>query len=348
MQKDRIRVGVIHWDASLPPETYFGYYQTRTLSPQKYRTFTPYYAKVLGEEKITYGEREQADYDLELSYAKEAGIDYFAYVFYPDRGSREHISLTYGDCSHRVYELNRARRMHETSSLRDQLSIAAIVGAHPFTEEDVADLVRLLGAPYYETVEGRPLLYLFGGVREEIMERIAKRCAEQGIPRPWFVAMYNDAPEKDAPVEKADALSAYAVTAGGITRYGELAERALSLDRARLAAGRAVIPLFTVGWDPSPRIDIPSPWVTYPNIPYAAYATEEELLLAAEEMADFIEKEAGNAFLGHILTFAWNEFEEGGWICPTYREDLSVNEERVRTFRRISDGWKKRLSVNKM
>ena len=63
-------------------------------------------------------------------------------------------------------------------------------------------------------------------------------------------------------------------------------------------------------------------------------------------MADFIEKEAKSDFLGHILTFAWNEFEEGAWICPTYRENLTVNEERVIAFRKISDLWKTRLAQN--
>ena len=42
-----IRTGVINWDASLPPETYFGYYQTRTLSPAKYRYATPFYADIV-------------------------------------------------------------------------------------------------------------------------------------------------------------------------------------------------------------------------------------------------------------------------------------------------------------
>ena len=125
--KKNIRIGVTSWDASLPPETYFGYYQTRTLSPAKFRSFTPFYADVLGENKITYHTRSQEEFDRELAYAIDAGIDYFAYVFYPEEGSREHISLTYNDCAHRVYELNYARKMHESSALRDKIGIAAIV-----------------------------------------------------------------------------------------------------------------------------------------------------------------------------------------------------------------------------
>ena len=81
-----IRVSAINWDSSLPSDTYFGFHQTRTLSPKKYRTVTPYYADVLGENQIGYHLRNQEEIDRELRYAIEAGIDYFSYVFYPDEG----------------------------------------------------------------------------------------------------------------------------------------------------------------------------------------------------------------------------------------------------------------------
>ena len=41
--------------------------------------------------------------------------------------------------------------------------------------------------------------------------------------------------------------------------------------------------------------------------------------------------------------FAWNEFEEGGFICPTYNEDLSVNTDRVHAVREIIKYWKETL-----
>ena len=338
-----IRVGVIHWDCSLPPETYFGYYQIRTLSSQKYRTATPYYADVLGENKMTYHARNQEEIDRELAYAAEAGSDYFGYVFYPEEGSREHISLTYKDCSHRVYELNYARRMHESSAWRDRIGMAAIVAKHPFSDGDVQELVTLLGQPYYERINGRPLVYLIGGLREDITGRIRETCALQGVPEPYFVAMFDKKcpPEKDYTV--VDTLSAYSCLCIGIRTYEELCEEMLFQNRQRLARGRGIVPHFTVGWDPSPRVDIPCPWTTYEATDYAAYATEGELMRGAELLADWIQTEAKDAFFGHILTFAWNEFEEGGWICPTYDEQLQINPERVEIFAKIVRYWKEVL-----
>lgn len=338
-----IRVGVVNWDCSLPPETYFGYYQTRTLSPRKFRSATPYYADIINEDKITYHLRTEEEFDRELEYAIKAGIDYFAYVFYPEHGSRNHISLTYSDCSHRVYELNYARRMHMASKLRNRIGMAAIVGAHPFEDEDVRELTELMAEPYYERIDGRPLLYFFGGIRKELGERIRAASALLGLGEPFFVAMYNEDCPEDADYNAVDALSAYGALKFGISSYGELCDEMMQRNRERLAKGRGVIPLYTVGWDPSPRIDIPSPWVSYDNEPYARRASAEELTAGARMLSEWIRSEARDAFVGHILTFAWNEFEEGGWICPTYNDDLTVNEQRVSTFSEISRLWKDEL-----
>ena len=76
------RVGVINWDCSPPSDTWFGGYQTRSLSPARYRYLTPYYADVKGPDEISYHRRTPAEYDRELQYAIDAGIDYFAYCWY--------------------------------------------------------------------------------------------------------------------------------------------------------------------------------------------------------------------------------------------------------------------------
>ena len=78
----KIRIGVINWDASLTGDTYFGYYQTRSLSQKKYRTWVPFYADLIDEERISYHWRSAGEYGRELRYAIDAGIDYFAYVWY--------------------------------------------------------------------------------------------------------------------------------------------------------------------------------------------------------------------------------------------------------------------------
>ena len=338
-----IRVGVINWDCSLPRNTYFGYYQTRTLSPKKYRYATPYYADILGEDRIDYHVRDQAEFDRELCYAIDAGIDYFAYVFYPKTASREHISLTYNDCSHRVYELTYARDMHASSRWRHKIGLAFIVTpTHPISDEDIAELIAFLHEPYYETVNGRPLVYLYQSTSVAWMLRIRKACLADGLPVPFFVPMVGAIPEGGG-TSLIDALSGYACACVGLDNYIGLREEMLAQNRRRLASGHRIIPTFTTGWDPSPRNDIPCPWCSYPAGVYPAPASPVALMTGAVALANWICSEAREAFVGHIMTFAWNEFEEGAWICPTYREDLSIDTERVQVFAEISAYWKQRL-----
>lgn len=76
------RVGVINWDCSVPSSTFFGKATTHMLGPKKWRDRTPYYAHVLGDDKIEHHYRSLEEYEVEMQYAIDAGIDYFAYCWY--------------------------------------------------------------------------------------------------------------------------------------------------------------------------------------------------------------------------------------------------------------------------
>ena len=338
-----VRIGVINWDCSLPSDTYFGFHQTRSLSPAKYRRVTPFYADILGEDKIGYHFRSQEEFDRELTCAIDAGIDYFAYVWYPDEGSRRHTAVSENDCSGHVWELNYARRMHCASELRERIRVCPIAGAHPFTDGDLEDLARALQEPYYETVDGRPLVYVFGGCRADFITRLRQMCARVGTPDPYVAAMYNAGVPGDADLSACEALSAYACTKSGVTKYAEVFAQSLEDNEKRRRAGKAVIPLFTTGWDPSPRVDSPVPWYGYPDENYAAFASEEELLGGARRLAEWIKTAADGQFIGHILSFAWNEFEEGGIICPTVGADGAADTARLEAFARVTQVFRDAL-----
>lgn len=91
------RIGIINWDACLPPNTYFGGYAAASLSDVRFRNRVPFYADAT-EDGITFHKRTQEEFDLELIFAEKAGIDYFAYCYYrgapmtddsSDRNSRQ-------------------------------------------------------------------------------------------------------------------------------------------------------------------------------------------------------------------------------------------------------------------
>lgn len=350
-----IRVGVVNWDCSHPSSEWWGYYQTRTLSPKKFRNYTPYYADILGEDKIEYHWRNQEEFDRELQYAIDAKIDYFAYVFYGEQGSRAHVQTKESDCSHQVYKLNYARRMHESSKLRDKIAIAAIMGKHPFLEPDYLELAELMKQPYYEKYNGRPLVFLFWQINEKDIEGVLKAVEQVGGEKPLFIAMFGSRLPMHTRYDLVDGLSAYSFGGLNMNTHKELVEGGFEENIWRASAREnelidaknisMTVPLYPVGWDPSPRVNIPSPWTTYDNVPYAKSPSEKELVDCGKWFADKIKSVqcVRETFFGHIMMFAWNEFEEGAWICPTYNEDLTINTEKVKAVAKVIECWKENL-----
>lgn len=340
----RLRVGVVNWDCSLSSDTYFGSYQTRTLSPGRYRSWTPFYAQILGENKIEYPLRGQEEYDRELQFAIDSGIDYFAFVFYPEKQEDACDGAETGWEDH-VYELNYARKLYESSTLKDKIGMAAIIGASRHYERDYIELAEAFKKPYYEKIDGRPILYLFSN-EFRFVDGVRRAVKKVGAEMPIFIAMDGGTLKDDALLDNVDGLSAYACGTHNVDSYSECVEEAIRMNEERTKPGKLSIPLFPMGWNPAPRIDIPSPWVSYKNTNYAPPATAEELLDGGRRFAEWLSERKINSenLSNHILVFAWNEFEEGGWICPTYNEDLSLNTERVGAVSQIISHWKNGLN----
>ena len=78
------KIGAINWDAALPRDTYFGRWAARSLSASEFRCRVPYFAHIADDGAVQFPPRSQADFDRELAYAADAGIDYFAYCRYAD------------------------------------------------------------------------------------------------------------------------------------------------------------------------------------------------------------------------------------------------------------------------
>ena len=79
--------------------------------------------------------------------------------------------------------------------------------------------------------------------------------------------------------------------------------------------------------------------------PFVWKRLEEELLEGADALVSWIKEKAATQFLGYILTFAWNEFEEGGIICPVMNEQCETDISRLKAFRKVSDYSKHNLKT---
>ena len=334
------RVGVINWDCGLPSTTFFGGYACKSLGPKHFRDRTPYYAVETAPDAIEMPERTKWDFDDELRHAITAGIDYFAYCWYDRTPTEGHV--TDGDAKTadgHLQELTKARLMHLASDLKSQIGLCAIlVTSHPYSDTELEELLKTMQEPYYEKVEGRPIVYLFPGAWEPLLERLQMLCQAAGYVRPYAVLLerWETPPEQLA---KVDALSDYSGMLTGTT-WEELVEDMNRGNDFRVAQGKPVIPHFATGWDPSPRIEHPVPWCSYPALNYAAAASPEQLLNGARQFKEWLQAHADACPTGQLLVFAWNEFEEGGWICPTWKPNGCPDTARRDAFAEMVKIWK--------
>jgi hypothetical protein len=85
-----------------------------------------------------------------------------------------------------------------------------------------------------------------------------------------------------------------------------------------------VVPLVNAGWDGRPR-DYPGAWYEQ--------ATPSEVADAVKAALDWNRENPKTARAQTVLVYAWNEYDEGGWLCPTKTE----GDARLKALREMLD-----------
>lgn len=316
-----IRLGAINWDAGLPGDTYFGGYMIRSLGDKNHVHRLPYYAKKDAEGNYYIQERTQEDYNRELQYAIDGGLDFFLYCWYPDGEEPREIGTEANpELAEHFPTLNTMRKLYQQSPLRKKLKMCAILlTPHAYSAKDLEALLTAMQEDYYEKKDGRPLVFLFGGYRLDFITTLRELAKPMGID-PYIVFINNGRSSENGDYSAADAVSAYASCHDGET-YEAFCRAVVQDNEKRKAYGLPVIPLLSVGWNPMPRIDHPCPWVQYSDRVYAPLPTSDQMEKATLNYFRWIKENRAQADTGYGVVFAWNEFEEGGYLCPTLSED---------------------------
>jgi hypothetical protein len=76
----------------------------------------------------------------------------------------------------------------------------------------------------------------------------------------------------------------------------------------------------TTGWDPRPRVEHPVSWTTVAADAWAQPATPAEIAAHLGRALAWTGQYPAAADAQTVLIYAWNEFDEGGWLCPTLRD----------------------------
>lgn len=97
------------------------------------------------------------------------------------------------------------------------------------------------------------------------------------------------------------------------------------------ATGRKVIPWVTTGHNTRPRIDHPVSWTKVAPDEWVSDGTPQEIAANLNNALQWVSKNNEIVEANAILIYAWNEFDEGGWICPT----LGNNNSRLEAVKAV-------------
>lgn len=328
---ERPLLGVIRWDA------WSGGRVTgeveRSLGPKKYHFRLPFFAKAVSDEKVEIQGGTKEVMDREIAYAAEAGIDYWAFLIYPEAN-----------------EMTVALMNYLASKEKDRINFATVLHHQlDCRKEDwpafQARLVGLWEEPTYQTVlGGRPLVYMFHTNLKESeawrFKSLREAAKAAGLKDPYLVYMgFN--PKADWPKAKAlgfDALSAYAFPGEG--SFAGLAAQAEKKNESTWKEVKAPsVPLATTGWDKRPRMDHPVTWEKdhdyHKTRTYTETATPDEIAAHVARTLEWTKEHPDACPAQSVIVYAWNENDEGGWLSPTLKADGTPDTARLDALQKV-------------
>ena len=335
-------VGAIRWDAWYgrgSPVTEV----EKTLGPKKYHFRLPFFAKVISPAVVSIDGDSQVVMEQEIGYAVGLGLDYWAFVDYWDLGN-----------------LGIALRRYQATSDKKGLRFCLIEEGARIDGIGTSGWPRLVTCfkdPHYQTVlDGRPLLFVFGPPKvmgKAEFASLADQAVAAGLKKPYCVFMGWD-PVADAQEMKTlgfDAVSHYAAGAGyGWEQWSyEQVTKHVRTSYWEVCRQQRIptITFASAGWDPRPRVEHPTPWISVVPHPDPTPPEQQQPLIdavtatpaqLAQHLQDAIRWTKNNPDLNPanaIIVYAWNENDEGGWLIPTWKPDGQSDTSRLDALSRV-------------
>ncbi len=325
---NNIRVGIIRWDSYVDSTLYHSYYGAKVLSPKHYHNRVPFFGQIDDNGQVSFPHYTEDVFNKELAFALDAGIDYFIYFYYssiptqPD--DERHPKLTTDLSGKPCHELKLVHRIHSNSPYRQKMNYCFHLSNNLLNDQDIEILCNEMQQAYYEKIDGRPLLYVYNITTENTqisLSRLLDTLRSKHLPKPYLI---NDRKE-EVDGFTFDAYSAYSIPSSlkPMENFDEYNQYIIERNRAFFEKKKDVIPHLSMGWNPMPRIENSVPWYTYPVTQYPPAPTQEQILNQARALKSLACEQ--NGFKNHYVVFSWNEFEEGAWICPTLKENGSID-----------------------
>ncbi len=324
-----VAVGAIRWDAWHGDASEIGRAVQKSLSPKQWQWRLPFFAEVAPDGAVKIDGDSDGVMSREIAYAQAAGLDYWAFCAYGEKSP-----------------MSRTLKRYLANPARDAVRFCMIGDATHWRpdnlESEAARFGDLMGQPNYQTVlKGRPLFYILnpdleaseaawaksGGFRKAV-EALRAAARARGLPEPYCVAMipWPDKARSFANASGCDAISAYAVQAGGKDApFANLTDYVEDFWKRSVDTGAKVVPLAMTGWDRRPRIEHPVFWEQ--NEGWGAdiqrfyqQAKPAEIGAHVRKAVEWTRNHPTHAEAQAVIIYAWNEHDEGGWLCPTRGE----------------------------
>ncbi|OCT15254.1 hypothetical protein A8709_14240 [Paenibacillus pectinilyticus] len=307
-------VGAIRWDGQIGDNAVgtlsgVGPEEERAMAPSQWHFRLPFYATEPTTNTDTMSDTTQAIMDQEIAYAKDAGINYWAFDWYGSETG-----------------MDKARNLYLSSTHKNDVNWSVILFTHPLSSSDLTWLVAQFQQPNFQKVAGgRPLVYAYNYSSlvdpAQIASLRSQTFAAMGV-QPYIVALDygSSAASSFAAQIGADAVSSYVTSGSNGQSYASLASSEAANWDVYKTTGYKVIPWVTQAWDPRPRIQLTSPTYQYASYSSNSYATPSTPIELAGQLQSAINWNANNASSADantVLMYAWNEFSEGGYLCPT-------------------------------
>lgn len=309
-------IGAIRWDGWFTDNPW-----EKNLAGAEWAYRLPFFATHRDGAGPVVCEDSQEVMDREIAYAKAGGIAYWAFCYYHPKSWPQADSYNYG------------WRRYLASAHKADLNFCLLLqgGSHlgPAGEwkDTVEQFVKLFKEPTYQRVCGdRPLLYVFsceklvphfgsGGAAGDAFNLLREESRKAGAGDPYIVAQIWPHQLRGDFFDAArfDAVGAYSAQGdkGEAQSYAQLVESNRWYWDEYKRSGREVVPTVNAGWDGRPR--------KYAGAWYAR-ATPAEIADALRQAFDWVDANPESVPARTVLVYAWNEFDEGGWLCPTIEE----------------------------
>ena len=329
-------VGTIRWDAFYTAD---GPAQRTmaALSQPHYQDRAPFFSEVLSPNLIEYAPTEET-MSQEIEFAVEGGLDYWAFLYYARPAAPATAQMMAG---WDLFQANPNKNDINWCWIQTSGTMAGggVFGSNTWQAHVATIVTQMQQANWQKVLTNRPLLYLMYDAAEvvgwftndanlkTVLDALRADAQTAGLGNPYIVILQGGGSGAAATKTTlgADAISSYIgrIPSGMDKAYTLLDTTTRTYWAELLATGSAMVPICMCGWDRRPRIERPVTWEASTQRPFHGLRTTHmqptnaELVAHFQAALDFVDTNAAACPADTILAYAWNEHDEGGWLCPT-------------------------------